>query len=281
MKKIGIIVVTYNRLDCLKKNVEALSKVLIPNGYETTTYIVNNASNDGTKEWLEEIENKNIKIINLESNTGGSGGFYNGMKYAVEQNMDYIWGMDDDAYPEPESLHKIINVMNIEKKDAGYWSNCNNDLAFDGLYKKVEHWMFVGFFISTNIIRQIGYPRKDFFIYFDDVEYGRRIIKNGYNIYKIKKSIIKHKDAVSNNYEGRIFYKKIHIPKLSDWKMYYFVRNGLLMYNKNEKEYWKRAYIDMPKFILKVIVIKPDQLKTVLKGFWHGIIRKTGKIISP
>ena len=281
MKKIGIIVVTYNRLDCLKKNVEALSKVLIPNGYETTTYIVNNASNDGTKEWLEEIENKNIKIINLESNTGGSGGFYNGMKYAVEQNMDYIWGMDDDAYPEPESLHEIINVMNIEKKDAGYWSNCNNDLAFDGLYKKVEHWMFVGFFISTNIIRQIGYPRKDFFIYFDDVEYGRRIIKNGYNIYKIKKSIIKHKDAVSNNYEGRIFYKKIHIPKLSDWKMYYFVRNGLLMYNKNEKEYWKRAYIDMPKFILKVIVIKPDQLKTVLKGFWHGIIRKTGKIISP
>lgn len=281
MKKIGIIVVTYNRLDCLKKNIESLSKISIPSGYETTTYVINNASNDGTKEWLDGIENNNIKIINLKANTGGSGGFYSGIKYAVDQNMDFIWGMDDDAYPEPKALEEIINIMNIKGENAGYWSNCNKDLQFEGLYKKVEHWMFVGFFISSNIIKKIGYPRKDFFIYFDDIEYGRRIIKNGYNIYKVKKSIINHKDAVSNNYEGYIFNKKIHIPKLPDWKMYYFVRNGLLMYKKNEKEYWKRAYIDIPKLILKLIIIKPDQLKIVLKGFWHGIIRKKGKIISP
>ena len=281
MKKIGIIVVTFNRLDCLKKNIEALNKLSIPNDYETTTYIVNNASNDGTTEWLEGIKNNNIEIINLESNTGGSGGFFTGMKYAVENGMDYIWGMDDDAYPESEALEEIINVMKIQDENAGYWSNCNKDSEFEGLYKKVEHWMFVGFFISSEIIRKIGYPRKEFFIYFDDVEYGRRIIKNGYDIYKVKNSIINHQDAVSNNYEGKIFNKKIHIPKLPDWKMYYFVRNGLLMYKKNEKEYWKRAYIDMIKLIFKIIIIKPSQLKIVLKGFLHGIIRKSGKIISP
>lgn len=281
MKKIGIVVVTYNRLDCLKKNIEALKNVIIPDNYNTKLYIINNSSTDGTKEWLDSLNNEKIEAITLDSNEGGAGGFHYGIKYAVDNDMDYIWGMDDDAYPTPNSLIEIIKIKEIEGENSGYWSNCNKDINFEGSYKKVDHWMFVGFFISTSIIKKIGYPRKDFFIYHDDTEYSRRIIKNGNSIFKVKNSIINHKDAVSNYYEKKLFNKIIKISKLPDWKMYYLVRNGILLYSKKEKEYWHKILIKMPKLILKTIILNPKQLKIVFKGYWHGIIRKSGKVMQP
>ena len=281
MKKIGIVVVTYNRLECLKKNIESLKNIIIPNAYEVKIFIVNNASTDGTTEWINKIADKNIEVLNLKENTGGSGGFYNGIKYAVEKKVDYIWGMDDDAYPEPNSLEEIIKILDIEGENACYWSNCNKDVEFESPYKKVEHWMFVGFFISTKIVKEVGYPRKDFFIYHDDIEYSRRIIKGGHNIFKVRSSIIDHKDAVSNNYEGKFLGKNIKIPQLPDWKMYYLVRNGLLMYSKKEKEFWYSFFIITPKLILKVLVLKPSQLTIVLKAYFHGSIGKSGIIIKP
>ena len=79
--KLGVVLVTYNRLNELKKALEC---------YEKQSYlpkhviIVNNASNDGTKEYLEKWVNKKSKIekeiINLKKNTGGSGGFHEGLK---------------------------------------------------------------------------------------------------------------------------------------------------------------------------------------------------------
>ena len=278
---IGIVVVTYNRLECLKKNVESLENIIIPEGCKVKIFIINNASTDETTEWLASLNNNNIKIVNLDTNTGGAGGFYTGIKIAIEEKMDYIWGMDDDAYQKKKALVEIINAFKKEKDVACFWSNCNNDEDFDKQYKQVKNWMFVGFFIPVEVVKKIGYPRKDFFIFYDDVEYSDRIQKNGYKIYKVKDSIIQHKDAYSNTYKRKIFNKNIEIPSFKDWKMYYYIRNKLLRYSKKEKEYWHNALIIIPKIIVKVLILNPKQLKIVLKAYVHGIIRKNGKIVEP
>ena len=278
---IGIVVVTYNRLECLKKNIESLRNIIVPENYNVKIFVINNASTDGTTEWLTNLKDENIKIVNLDTNTGGSGGFYTGIKTAVEEKMDYVWGMDDDAYPEKDALVEIISVLQNKKDIACFWSNCNNDKDFDGLYKKVTNWMFVGFFIPVDVVKKIGYPRKDFFIFYDDVEYSDRIQKNGYCIYKVKNSIIQHKDAYSSTYKRKIFNKNIEIPNFKDWKMYYYIRNKLLRYSRKEKEYWHNVLIIIPKIVIKVLILNPRQLKIVLKAYMHGIIGKNGKIVEP
>ena len=73
---IGVVLVTFNRLNCLTK---ALDKYEIQKKKPKYIIVVNNCSNDGTEAFLKEWKNEKSEIekyvINLKENTGGSGGF--------------------------------------------------------------------------------------------------------------------------------------------------------------------------------------------------------------
>ncbi len=76
--KIAVICVTFNRKELLKK---LLSEYENQSECISEIIIINNNSNDGTKEYLNEKYSQNTKfnIINLAENLGGSGGFYTGI----------------------------------------------------------------------------------------------------------------------------------------------------------------------------------------------------------
>ena len=68
------VVVTYNRMELLKRNIRCLQQ----NKPISSIVIVNNGSTDGTTEWLAAQEG--LTIIN-QTNVGGAGGFYTGIQY--------------------------------------------------------------------------------------------------------------------------------------------------------------------------------------------------------
>ena len=72
---ITAVVVTFNRKELLKKNIEALRR----QKELTTILVVNNGSTDGTAEWLDS--QSDLLVIH-QSNVGGSGGFYTGIDAA-------------------------------------------------------------------------------------------------------------------------------------------------------------------------------------------------------
>ena len=74
MNKIVALVVTYNRKQLLKENIEAL---LNQNNNEFDILIVDNASTDGTEELVKSFENNRIIYENTGANLGGAGGFNN------------------------------------------------------------------------------------------------------------------------------------------------------------------------------------------------------------
>ena len=78
MKKIAILVVTYNRLECLKKWIELVRNLKIKDGYQYVPFIIDNHSTDDTELYMKKIEienDNNFKYYRLDENTGGSGGF--------------------------------------------------------------------------------------------------------------------------------------------------------------------------------------------------------------
>ena len=82
---VAAVVVTYNRLELLRQCVEALRA-------QTTVcdiLIVDNASTDGTAQWL--ASQPDLHYRNTGSNLGGAGGFNCGMRWAVEAGYDYVW----------------------------------------------------------------------------------------------------------------------------------------------------------------------------------------------
>ena len=70
--KIGVVIVTYNRLEKLKIALESYEKQKVKPKY---ILVVNNNSNDGTKEYLEQWKEKNNdieKFLSLVNESGNS-----------------------------------------------------------------------------------------------------------------------------------------------------------------------------------------------------------------
>lgn len=278
--KIVSVVVTYNRKNWLLKNIKAL---LNQSRKLDEIIIVDNASTDGTYEFVKELVEANecIKYYTLPENTGGSGGFSWGVQKAYELGADYIWGMDDDAIPMADALECLAEVAYKMNKPVALWSNCDKS-SFEEEIKEVDTWMFVGFFLSREIIKKIGFPRNDYFIYWDDHEYALRIRKAGYRIYKVRDSVINHQDAVKNYYP-EIRFGSIHMNmfKMADWRVYYYVRNQILTYKWNDIKKYEIVIIETVKMLIKAIVFKTGQGKIVLKGFKDGVMNRAGKRMSP
>lgn len=285
MKEHGAaVVVTYNRVDKL----ESCLKCLLNQTFSLTTiYIINNASTDKTETFLDEFckTHPQVKYMTTNENLGGAGGFHHAIKWAYDEGADWIWGMDDDAFPDNNALEEIMKQRTILEKDGSincYWSNCNHDEDFKEDSKIVVAWMFVGFFLPRKVIENVGNCRNDFFIYFDDIEYASRIINYGYHIYKVKNSIINHKDAIPNIKKLKIGNINIQITLLpaETWKTYYLIRNSILRHGKDKKKRNKsiRACI---RHLIKALMWNPRQVKYVWLGLIDGIWGKSGKIFSP
>lgn len=238
----GVVLVTYNRLDKLKIALEC---------YENQTYlpknmiVVNNFSDDGTKEYLDEWLNKKSKIkkqvINLGQNTGGSGGFYNGLKNVLKTELDYVWVSDDDAFPE-NNCFEIANDYLLNNKEENISAICgtvlnrgNIDIVhrrrlYRGLmflfqifvskreYKKdffeLNLFTYVGTFINIDKLKKVGITEKEYFIYCDDTEHSYRLSTVG-KILCLPAIKIIHDGPLNNGHDG------------VTWKLYYGIRNSI------------------------------------------------------
>ncbi len=188
--RIVAIVVTYNRKECLLKNIQAL---LDQTGAQTDILIVDNASEDGTAEVVKPyLEDGRVIYCNTGANLGGAGGFNYGIRKAYELGYDYFWLMDDDVYPYPDALSKLLQAHEDLHGDYGYlagvvlWrdgSECRmNELKpkSDGAgpnecYKRIVFSTFVSLFLPRQTVEEFGLPIKEYFIWGDDIEYTRRI----------------------------------------------------------------------------------------------------------
>lgn len=199
--KILSLVVTYNRLNDLKVCVDAIRNQSYK-GFDTL--IVNNGSTDGTKEWLEN--QTDLNTIH-QTNQGGAGGFYVGMKYMYEHDYEWLWMMDDDGIAENNQLKAlmeyasqekfpVVNALVLNKDD-------NEELSFNApIHHKDElkgkyitdgfvH-PFNGTLIHRSVIENVGMIKREMFIWGDEMEYMERLRVNGYKPVTVVEAIHYH-----------------------------------------------------------------------------------------
>ncbi len=212
------VVVTFNRKELLKDCLKALTEQTRP---LDAILIVDNASTDNTPQALLEIgyiqqlppekiskpyesefeslikdsKNENIKIIyiRMNENTGGAGGFHEGVKRGYELGYDWIWLMDDDVSAEHNGLEVLLSYKNASecihpsKKylngDRFDWDGFIDDSSgkfvhfkdsFTAIKKtsSVNFGCFEGMLISRRVVKEIGFPDKNYFFCGDDSIYG-------------------------------------------------------------------------------------------------------------
>ena len=97
------IVVTFNRLHQLQITLPALLAEDVDH-----IIVVDNASTDDTGTWLAAQASDRVRVVSLDANTGGAGGFEAGMAYAKSTlDPDWVVLMDDDARPQPGALARF------------------------------------------------------------------------------------------------------------------------------------------------------------------------------
>lgn len=247
---ITAVIVTYNRKELLGQNIEMLLKQTIP---FDSIIIVDNCSTDGTFEYLKNCGWTTEPFIYLktETNIGGAGGFYTGVKAAYEAGADWIVLMDDDGrmadehtmeilycaakklYDENRGEHKLLANALVQK---------GNLLSFkiDHMYTVAEAMMtakngliegaanpFNGTLISRELVSEIGYPNKEFFIKGDEVDYKQRAFAAG--AYVVTVTEAKYIHPRPETVEKTVMGVKVPFFVEAPWKEYYAARNFTYM----------------------------------------------------
>lgn len=283
MKKTAAIVVTYNRKKLLTECIDNLLKSKKKNNLEI--YIIDNASTDGTKEMIEKEYSKDVKYVNTGSNIGGAGGFNYGIKYVCENdNVDYLWIMDDDTMVQDKTLSSLLDKAKLLKNNFSFLSSvalwtdntlCDMNIQSVGRktieeYKSIEDGIicinsasFVSCFITVDAVKHVGLPIKEFFIYGDDFEYTKRLssYKKGY---LVPSSTVIHKMS-SNKGINIIDSEKGRIDRY-----FYNYRNLLYTYKKFDKKEYRifklKSYYIVFKCLFKANDYKIKRANAVLKG---------------
>jgi GT2 family glycosyltransferase len=99
---IAVVVLTYNRLHLLRQCVE---NVLARTSSETTEIVIwNNASNDGTREYLDSLSDPRIRVVHHSTNVGQNG-------YALAFEMTtapFLIELDDDVIDAPPNWDRDL-----------------------------------------------------------------------------------------------------------------------------------------------------------------------------
>jgi GT2 family glycosyltransferase len=291
---IGVVIVTYNRKEMLEQTLRRFSMQTKKPAY---IIVVNNASSDETEHYLtiwEEEKEEYLKIVlNLNDNMGGSGGFYEGLKYSLKCDADWVWVSDDDAIPELNALEEAYSYLDSHKGSLNQISAiCGQVINYDKIdinhrknyltkgirilempiaeeeYEKREFelnaFSYVGTIISCEKMKRVGLTLKDYFIWWDDTEHSLRLSKVGKII--CVPAIRIHHDVGGGDFE-------------INWKTYYGFRNMTDMYKR---------HMPLPCFIyfsIKVIIKttvlsvfskKSVEMLLLKKGFWDALTGKFG-----
>ena len=240
---LGVVIVTYNRLD---KLIKAVSCFDTQTEFPNCMIIVDNASTDGTNDYLQnwikdQSKYKKIVITN-PSNLGGSGGFKRGLEEGLSQKLDWIWVSDDDAFPEIDALSKVYyNIEHYDDKCSAICGSVINNGKFDldhrrrikkgffnvtsysvpeteysKAYFEIDEFSYVGTIIKAQALIKYGLTRDEYFIYYDDTEHSLRLRQYG----KIRcfPDIKIHHDVEHRSIEY-------------SWRTYYSIRNKIDMYS--------------------------------------------------
>lgn len=275
-KNVAIIIVNYNGLKYLPACLGSVFNTT-DDGVSKQVYLVDNFSQDGSVQWIEE-NYPQVNIIRAESNLGFAGGNNLAWQYLEKVNLpEYILLLNQDAqltagclttlvqymdthpqtatcqpklllWPETQKINSLGNVIHY----LGFGYSDGNEITDQGISNQpspVNYCTGAAVLIRSEVIKKIGGLFDDFmFMYLEDLDLGWRTRLAGYFNYLVPTSVMYHQ------YEFKRGMKQI----------YYFERNRLWIILKNYR---------LPTLILLLPAILLMELGQIFFACLHRTIK--------
>lgn len=199
---LSIVILSYNRKTDLEKNLNYLSsRIVHSNANDIEIIIIDNKSNDGSKEILQKYREKYpfLKTIFNDKNVGVAEGRNKGYEIAKGK---YILSIDDDTIIEFEDIFKLINYFKVLPK-AGILSPLvrhADSVEFQNYHgdeiKIIGNFHGACRLYQRSSFRSVGLLDKECKFGGEELDYSIRHYNKNQFTYYIPEIIVKH-----NNYQ--------------------------------------------------------------------------------
>lgn len=252
MKKVSIVICTYNRASFLKRTLKSLQYQTYKN-FEVI--VVNGPSTDETENILEAYKGS-IKIgVNPEANLSKSRNI--GIKHA---SGDIIAFIDDDAIPDKDWLKDIVSMYKNDRIggvggrvywpggdhvqfETGYvdiWGDAEvrlkNSNYNDPAGKKFNLMLGTNCTFSKKALIEVGGFDEYYDYFHDESDLCLRVVKAGYQIVHHKKAVIYHEFAKSHIRKDTFDSYHLNWYPIIKNKVYYAIKNSIGLASDIERE---------------------------------------------
>jgi len=292
--RLAAVVVTCNRKMQIKRTVQRLLADRLDH-----LVVVDNASSDGSTDWLDGIDDPRLCVIRLKHNRGGAGGFEQGLR-EVMARFDPAWCvvMDDDARPDPGMLARFAAEAGALTQDG--WEALAAGVFYpDGAICEMNRPSRNPFWNAKSFLHtMLGGGRMGF--HMADAAYGAQTVQridaaSFVGLFLARAAIRRagYPDGKLFLYGDDVLYTlglsrgggaigfapwlrfehdcttfrrgdgRVHRPL---WKVYYNYRNGLLAYRvaAGPLMFWPVLLVVVPKWAFKARAYGPE---------WRGYLR--------
>lgn len=183
-----------------------------------------------------EPQHSAFVLIETGANLGYAGGNNIGIRYVMNSGMfDYIWILNNDAVVESGALSALLAVA-AASPDVGAFGSTLVDFdnpkrvqcaggcryypaltimrpAYEGKKLKtvLEHPHTVkldyvcgaAMFLRTEAVRETGLLNENYFLYYEEADYAKRLASKGFRIGWCRESIVRHKGGTSTGSGSR------------------------------------------------------------------------------
>lgn len=286
-KSVYIIILNYKNLEDTLMCLESLRKITYSN---YRIIVVDNDSRDGSYEYLKEHA-KGCHVMQSGENRGYAAGNNIGIRYALEQEADYICILNNDVEVEPDFLTVLIKYMedtpgvgmagpavyefNEREKiqSAGFSitvrTGSTNPLQHGAEKRAVEGKRATYcdglsgtcLLVRKEVLEKAGLIPECYFLFFEEMEWCLNVRSKGYKLATVFGTGVYHKGSAS-------------IKKTGTLSRYYMARNRVLFVRRNG------SVLDLVTFLLTEGVgyvfryffsSKKEIRKIELKGFYEGL----------
>lgn len=275
--KVFVIVVAYKGMRWYERCFESLRQ----SSQSVQTVVVDNASNDGTVDYIRK-NYPEIHLIESESNLGFGRANNLGMRYALDHNCDYVFLLNQDTWVEPDAIELLVKC-HLSHKEYGIISpmhmsddgkqlnfllddgNRNYKLLSDlycGMVKDVYPITYVNaaaWLLPRITLEKIGGFCPIIFHYGEDDDYLNRVRFHQFKIGLCTSARIIHDNRIALE-ESAVFFKKANIDKIDEYLditkpvdlkqlRRYYLRKVLLSFVNRKMVVHRSDYYNRYKFV--------------------------------
>jgi glycosyltransferase involved in cell wall biosynthesis len=208
--KLSIIIPVYNEKDYIEKVIKMVHDVKLNYPVEKEVIVVDDGSNDGTKEILNRLkEERNLKIIFNEKNMGKGYALRRGFENSTG---DIIVIQDADLEYDPNDWNEMLKLILEDKADVVYGSR---------FYGKPHRCLYFHHYLGNKLISFLINFLCD--ITLSDIEVCYKMFK---------RDVLKDINLKQNDFGFEVEFT-VKVAKSKKWRIY---ETGISYYGRTYKE---------------------------------------------